>query len=101
MSRAAEQVNFFGLALVYRCVFDVNETSLGQQWSTPKPDLAVGQLLYVPWKIVVYTLKLLHPHLLQSSHDSRCALELPRVENLEERELKRKEWWDGIHELNR
>lgn len=31
----------------------------------------------------------------------RCALELPRVANLEERELKRKEWWDGIHELNR
>ncbi|CAN0194323.1 unnamed protein product [Ectocarpus sp. 12 AP-2014] len=31
---------------------------------------------------------------------AKCALELPRVANLEERELKRKEWWDGIHELN-
>lgn len=28
-------------------------------------------------------------------------MELPRVADLEQREQQRKEWWDGIHELNR
>lgn len=40
-------------------------------------------------------------HIFDPRAKSRCALELPRVADLEERELKRKEWWDSIHELNR
>ncbi|CAM9496496.1 unnamed protein product, partial [Discosporangium mesarthrocarpum] len=31
---------------------------------------------------------------------ARCALQLPRVVDDEERERLRKSWWDGIHELN-
>lgn len=31
----------------------------------------------------------------------RCALELPRIADVEERERQRKELWAGIHELNR
>lgn len=36
-----------------------------------------------------------------SFHGCRCALELPRIKNEEERELKREAYWAGIHELNR
>lgn len=40
-------------------------------------------------------------HVFHALANSRCALELPRVADPEERELKRKAWWDSIHELNR
>lgn len=40
-------------------------------------------------------------HVFHAVAKSRCALELPRVADPEERELKRKAWWDSIHELNR
>lgn len=39
--------------------------------------------------------------LLLTFGEKRCALELPRVADLEKREQRRKEWWNSIHELNR